>query len=77
MYQILSVYDPHKYSAVAGDGGPNVRSAKIKLNAMYPWILNIYDPCHNLNLFMKDVEKLFKPVSQCKVGSGVILKLLY
>jgi hypothetical protein len=63
MYQILSVYGPHKYSAVAGDGGPNVWSAKIKLNVMYPWILNIYDPCHNLNLFMKDVGKLFKDVS--------------
>jgi len=63
MYQILSVYGPHKYSAVAGDGGPNVQSAKIKLNVMYLWILNIYDPCHNLNLFMKDVRKLFKDVS--------------
>ncbi|KAF8963772.1 hypothetical protein BDZ97DRAFT_1661248, partial [Flammula alnicola] len=48
------------YSAIAGDGGPNVRSAKIKLNALFPWILNIYDPCHNLNLFLKDLGKLFK-----------------
>ncbi|KAF8798695.1 hypothetical protein BYT27DRAFT_7034585, partial [Phlegmacium glaucopus] len=49
-----------KYSAIAGDGGPNVRSAKIKINTHFPWILNIYDPCHNLNLFLKDLGKLFK-----------------
>ena len=61
--QILTSYDARKYSAIAGDGGPNVRSAKIKLNALYSWILNIYDPCHNLNLYMKDIGKLFKDVS--------------
>ncbi|KAF8230892.1 hypothetical protein L208DRAFT_1378321 [Tricholoma matsutake] len=60
--KILLVYGPHKYSAVTADGGPNVQSTKIKLNAMYLWILNIYDPCHNLNLFMKDVRKLFKDI---------------
>ncbi|KAF8806374.1 hypothetical protein BYT27DRAFT_7082609, partial [Phlegmacium glaucopus] len=49
-----------KYSAIAGDGGPNVQSAKIKANKQFPWILNIYDPCHNLSLFIKDVGKLFK-----------------
>ncbi|KAF8230891.1 hypothetical protein L208DRAFT_1423690 [Tricholoma matsutake] len=57
-----------KYSAVTADGGPNVQSAKIKLNAMYLWILNIYDPCHNLNLFMKDVRKLFKDI---RVTEGI------
>jgi len=53
-------YGAMKYSAIAGDGGPNVQAAKICLNTAYPWILNIYDPCHNLNLYMKDVGKLFK-----------------
>lgn len=57
------MYDPTKYSAIAGDGGSNVRSAKIKINSRFPWILNIYDPCHNLNLFMKDLGKIFKDVS--------------
>jgi PII-like signaling protein len=58
----LTTYGPTRYSAIAGDGGPNVRSAKIKINAEFPWILNIYDPCHNLNLFLKDLGKLFKDV---------------
>jgi len=62
-FQLLVTYDPTKYSAIAGDGGPNVRSAKIKINAHFPWILNIYDPCHNLNLFLKDLGKLFKDAS--------------
>ncbi|KAJ6609474.1 hypothetical protein B0H10DRAFT_1813683, partial [Mycena sp. CBHHK59/15] len=48
------------YSAVVGDGGPNVRAAKKLISATYIWILNIYDPCHNLNLFLKDLGKLFK-----------------
>ncbi|KAJ7480524.1 hypothetical protein B0H11DRAFT_1724791, partial [Mycena galericulata] len=48
------------YSAIAGDGGPNVRVAKRIIVALFPWILNIYDPCHNLNLMMKDLGKLFK-----------------
>ncbi|KAJ7637288.1 hypothetical protein DFH06DRAFT_900870, partial [Mycena polygramma] len=48
------------YSAVVGDGGPNVRAAKRLISQTYIWILNIYDPCHNLNLFLKDLGKLFK-----------------
>ncbi|KAJ7145444.1 hypothetical protein C8R43DRAFT_823980, partial [Mycena crocata] len=48
------------YSAVVGDGGPNVRAAKKRISETYCWILNIYDPCHNLNLFLKDLGKLFK-----------------
>ncbi|KAM6490785.1 hypothetical protein JOM56_013748, partial [Amanita muscaria] len=48
------------YGAIAGDGGPNVRLAKKELHVAYPWIVNIYDPCHNLNLFLKDIGKLFK-----------------
>ncbi|KIK63358.1 hypothetical protein GYMLUDRAFT_57584 [Collybiopsis luxurians FD-317 M1] len=30
------------------------------LTKEFPWILNIYDPCHNLSLFLKDLGKLFK-----------------
>ncbi|KAJ7155057.1 hypothetical protein C8R46DRAFT_910726, partial [Mycena filopes] len=48
------------YSAIAGDGGPNVRVCKRLIVTLFPWILNIYDPCHNLNLFMKDLGALFK-----------------
>ncbi|KAJ7142986.1 hypothetical protein C8R44DRAFT_602880, partial [Mycena epipterygia] len=51
------------YSAIAGDGGPNMRTAKRIIVKMFPWILNIYNPCHNLSLMMKDLGKLFKKTS--------------
>ncbi|KAF9550188.1 hypothetical protein CPC08DRAFT_738376 [Agrocybe pediades] len=57
------------YSAVAGDSAANVCAARIGLNKLYLWILNIYDPCHNLNLYMKDVGKLFKDL--LSIVSGV------
>ncbi|KAF7344297.1 Zinc finger bed domain-containing protein 1-like [Mycena venus] len=65
---ILEVFDPQKFSAIAGDGGPNVRAAKKLLIRLFPWNLNIYDPCHNLNLFMKDLWKLFKLVFSFQFG---------
>ncbi|KAF8181466.1 hypothetical protein K438DRAFT_1601590 [Mycena galopus ATCC 62051] len=61
--QIFESLDPRRFSAIAGDGGPNVRAAKRLIVATFPWILNIYDPCHNLNLFMKDLGALFKKAS--------------
>ncbi|KAJ7204735.1 hypothetical protein GGX14DRAFT_368432 [Mycena pura] len=51
-------------SAIAGDGGPNVRLAKRLISRAYIWILNIYDPCHNLDLFMKDIGAIFKPTTK-------------
>jgi hypothetical protein len=60
--RIFAVFKATSYSAVVGDGGPNVRATKIQISKMYIWILNIYDPCHNLNLFLKDLGKLFKAV---------------
>ncbi|KAJ7062715.1 ribonuclease H-like domain-containing protein [Mycena amicta] len=55
--------------AVVGDGGPNVRVARRLVHEKYPWIINIYDPCHNLNLFLKDLGKLFK--AELTVISGI------
>ncbi|KAF8166770.1 hypothetical protein K438DRAFT_1616514 [Mycena galopus ATCC 62051] len=60
---IFESLDPRRFSAIAVDGGPNVRAAKRLIVAMFPWILNVYDPCHNLNLFMKDLGVLFKKTS--------------
>ncbi|KAJ7496552.1 hypothetical protein FB451DRAFT_1019195, partial [Mycena latifolia] len=39
---------------------PNVRVTRRLIAAYFPWILNIYNPCHNLNLMMKDLGSLFK-----------------
>ncbi|EIW85316.1 hypothetical protein CONPUDRAFT_43330, partial [Coniophora puteana RWD-64-598 SS2] len=48
------------YSAATSDSGPNVRASKKALVKEFPWLLSIYDPCHNLNLFLKDIGVLFK-----------------
>lgn len=61
--RIFTPFLAKSFSAVVGDGGPNVRAAKRLISRKYIWILNIYDPCHNLNLFLKDIGKLFKAVS--------------
>ncbi|KAJ7886499.1 hypothetical protein B0H13DRAFT_1889217 [Mycena leptocephala] len=58
--KILDRLDPKKVSAIAVDGGPNIRAAKKGIHALFCWILNIYDPSHNLNLFMKDIGRLFQ-----------------
>ncbi|KAJ3990913.1 ribonuclease H-like domain-containing protein [Lentinula boryana] len=57
---IFNKYGARSYSAVVGDGGSNVRAARKLITKEFPWILNVYDPCHNLNLFLKDLGKLFK-----------------
>jgi hypothetical protein len=61
--QIIIEHGTKKYGAVAGDGRLNVHVTKKLLHQAYPWILIIYDPCHNLNLLLKDIGKLFKDVS--------------
>ncbi|KAJ3776685.1 hypothetical protein FB446DRAFT_635525 [Lentinula raphanica] len=58
--KILNKYGIESYSAIVGDGGSNVRAARKMITKEFPWILSIYDPCHNLNLFLKDLGKLFK-----------------
>ncbi|KAJ3744281.1 hypothetical protein DFH05DRAFT_1616449, partial [Lentinula detonsa] len=45
---------------MAGDGGPQVRGARAHVQSVWLWILGIWDPSHNLNLYMKDIGKLFK-----------------
>ncbi|KAK7029203.1 hypothetical protein R3P38DRAFT_3516264 [Favolaschia claudopus] len=58
--RIFSMFAAVSYSAVVGDGAANVRAGKRLISAKYIWILNIYDPCHNLNLFLKDLGKIFE-----------------
>ncbi|CAK5274220.1 unnamed protein product [Mycena citricolor] len=67
--QIFGVYGVHAYSAVVGDGGSNVRALKRDIAHEFAWILNIYDPCHLLNLFLKDIGKLFKV--ELSIVSGI------
>ncbi|KAH9940354.1 uncharacterized protein BXZ73DRAFT_98797 [Epithele typhae] len=67
--RIFAHFNPTMFSAVAGDGGPNVRLGKQLLVRISPWIINVYDPCHNINLLLKDIGTLFKET--LKVVSGI------
>ncbi|KAJ7053639.1 hypothetical protein C8F01DRAFT_996367, partial [Mycena amicta] len=63
------------YSAIVGDGGANICVARRRVHEKYPWI--------NLNLFLKDLGKLFKAdlvivssisnyFGQSNLGTGVL-----
>jgi hypothetical protein len=70
---ICASFKAKSYSAVVGDGGPNVRAAKKLISSTYMWILNICDPCHNLNLFLTDLGKIFKAVSTLNQFAFVLI----
>ena len=40
---------------VVSDTAANVKSCRATICAFWPWILNCPDPCHQLNLMMKDI----------------------
>ncbi|CAK5273886.1 unnamed protein product [Mycena citricolor] len=67
--RIFNIFGARVYSAVVTDGASNVRSMWKEIARKFPWILNIYDPCHLLNLFLKDIGKLFK--AELSLVSGI------
>ncbi|KAF8596515.1 hypothetical protein BDV93DRAFT_413352, partial [Ceratobasidium sp. AG-I] len=42
-------------SCIAGDAGPAVAKTKKTINEKYPWILRVWDPCHQLNRGASDI----------------------
>ena len=40
---------------VVSDTAANVKSCRATICAFWPWILNCPDPCHQLNLMIKDI----------------------
>ena len=44
-----------QFSMVVSDTAANVKSCRATICAFWPWILNCPDPCHQLNLMMKDI----------------------
>ena len=40
---------------VVSDTAADVKSCRATICAFWPWILNCPDPCHQLNLMMKDI----------------------
>ena len=72
---IIMTYDPNKVSLVVTDSAKNVRKAHRLLCAKWPWILNIPDPCHILNLLAKDLVVGSKTYLKVKGFSDVLTKV--
>ena len=51
---------------VVSDTAGNVKKCRTLIVSKWPWILNCPDPCHGLNLMMKDImlgSKTFPKIS--------------
>lgn len=53
--QVIIYYTARAFSAVVSDTTKNVKKTRRLICEQWPWILNIPDPCHQLNLMAKDV----------------------
>ncbi|PVF93460.1 hypothetical protein CPB86DRAFT_715359, partial [Serendipita vermifera] len=49
---------PHRFAAIGSDSASLTKSARRELTQKYPTILNFADPCHHLNLTIKDITAL-------------------
>ncbi|KAG2052595.1 hypothetical protein BDR06DRAFT_887640, partial [Suillus hirtellus] len=46
---------PYKFSATSSDNAGNIKKAYRLFCKCYPHMLNLQDPCHLLNLAIKDI----------------------
>ncbi|KAF7341396.1 DUF659 family protein [Mycena venus] len=52
---VLLLYAAVRFSMIVSDTTANVKKCRALICAVYPWILNCPDPCHQLNLLAKDI----------------------
>ncbi|KIM56279.1 hypothetical protein SCLCIDRAFT_29720 [Scleroderma citrinum Foug A] len=53
--EIILQVGPQRFAVICSDNTGNVRVARKEVQKKYPWIINIPDPCHHLNLLVKDL----------------------
>ncbi|KAJ3982258.1 hypothetical protein F5890DRAFT_1444888, partial [Lentinula detonsa] len=53
--EIIMRYTAYRFSMIVSDTTGNVKKCRKFICEKWPWILNCPDPCHQLNLMMKDV----------------------
>ena len=63
-------------SIVVSDTTGNVKKCHLMICEKWPWILNCLDPCHQLNLMMKDIMLGSKKYPKIVAFSRVSLFLL-
>lgn len=56
--QIIEQVGPKRFTGICSDDTGNTRVAREKVQEKYPWILNMPDPCHRMNLLVKDICRL-------------------
>jgi len=64
MIQVIIEICPKCFSGICSDDTRNTRVAHKKVQKKYPWILNTPDPCHWMNLLVKDICTIpfFQPI---------------
>jgi hypothetical protein len=55
LLQVILRFVAHRFSIIVSDTTGNVKKCRRLICANWPWILNCPDPCHQLNLMMKDI----------------------
>ncbi|KAK0486425.1 hypothetical protein IW261DRAFT_1416205 [Armillaria novae-zelandiae] len=55
LIELILIYGAAAFSIVVSDTTGNVKKAQELICAKFPWILNCGDPCHQLNLMVKDL----------------------
>lgn len=69
--QIIVRYMAASFSLVVSDTTGNVKKCRRLICNKWPWILNCPDPCHQLNLMMKDIMLGSKKYGRIVVFSQV------
>lgn len=67
--QVIITIGATRFSGICSDDTGNTRLARKKVQKKYPWILNTPDPCHRMNLLVKDicVISFFQPaIKTCR-----------
>lgn len=54
-WQVIVRFVAKRISIVVSDTTGNVKKCRTMICKQWPWILNCPDPCHQLNLMMKDI----------------------
>ncbi|KAI6143942.1 hypothetical protein BKA82DRAFT_4017174 [Pisolithus tinctorius] len=69
---IITQVGPEWFSCICSDDAGNTCLARKRIQAKYPWIVNIPDPCHRMNLLVKDICLIpfFRDVSHGLVSIG-------
>ncbi|KAF8221867.1 hypothetical protein L208DRAFT_1325682 [Tricholoma matsutake] len=76
LLQVISRFAAYHFSIIVSDTTGNVKKCQCLICEKWPWILNCPDPCHQLNLMMKDIILGSKKFPKIKGFAEVLLSLL-